>query len=164
MGVEVLGMGLFSTIIGLWIGGMALAGLADLKTALRIIFIVGVVNTLLVALLFVTGDYLSATIVGVASFFNFLQAGVGGFFEDNDTKTVGQVLSYVGIFVVVLGYYLTTLGLLYTGIYAILAGLILFAYTAACYGKAVKACGGVIVALSVIDTILSYGLAIGLIV
>jgi len=164
MSVEILGLGLFTATIGLWIGGMALAGLADLKTALRLIFVTGVVNTLLTAWLFVTGDYLSATIIGVAGVYNFLQAGLGGFFGDHDTKTVGQVLSYIGIFAIVLGYYLTTLDLLYTGIFTILAGIILQAYLVACYGKAQKTCGGVIVALSVINTIISYGLATGLIV
>lgn len=155
--VSVLGLGLFTVDVGLWIGGMALAGLANLKTALRQIFIVGVVNAILTAWLFIIGDYLSACIVGLAGCWNFLQAGLGGFTEGHDAKTVGQVLSFVGIFLIIMGAYLIyMLNLLLIGIYCIIAGIVLQLYLVACYGKAVKACGWGIILLMLIETAISF--------
>lgn len=156
--VSVLGLGLFTVDVGLWIGGMALIGAADLKTALRLIFLVGLVNAILTGWLFVIGDYLSATIIGLAGCWNFLQAGLAGFREDHDLKTVGQVLSFVGFWLVILGAYLMTLGAVWTGIYAIIAGIVLQFYLAACYGKAVKACGWAITILMLICTAISFGI------
>ena len=155
---SVLGLGLFTIDIGLWIGGMALIGAADLKTALRLIFLVGVVNAILTGWLLVIGDYLSATVVGLAGCWNFLQAGWGGIQGEHDTKTVGQVLSFVGFWLIILGAYLMSLGATWIGIYSIIAGIVLQFYLAACYGKAPKTCGWAIVILMLICTAISFGI------
>jgi ABC-type enterochelin transport system permease subunit len=162
--VSPLGLGLFVIDVGLWIGGLSLIGLADLKTACRQIFLVGIINAILTAWLLSMHDYLSACIIGFAGCYNFLQAGLIGFMEGTDAKTVGKVLSFVGIFVIIMGFYLVSLKAIWTGIYAIIAGIVLQFYLAATHGKATKTCGWIIVILMLIDTALSFPITWELIV
>lgn len=162
--VSFLGMGLFVTSISLWMGGLGLAGVANLKTACRQIFVAGIFTLILTAWLLVGGLYLPASIMGVVSW-ALLEAGLGGLAEGHDYKTVGQSLSIVGVFAIIMGAYLIyMLNLLWTGMYAIIAGIVLQLYLSACYGKAAKACGWGVVALMIIDTIISFGIAWGLLV
>ncbi|KXB06536.1 hypothetical protein AKJ52_02145 [candidate division MSBL1 archaeon SCGC-AAA382C18] len=157
-----MGAGLFTVTIGLWIVGMSFAGLADSKMALKIVFVVGIALGILFGWLLKLGDYFSATILGVAGIFNFLQAGLGGFYEDYDAKTSSQVLSYIGIFLAVSGTYaIWELSLNYIGVWLWLAGVILWLITLAVYEKAPKACAGGVIGISVINTILSYVIWLG---
>ncbi|OKY78419.1 MAG: hypothetical protein BTN85_0910 [Candidatus Methanohalarchaeum thermophilum] len=163
MEFSVLGAGLFTVTIGLWIAGMGLAGLADLETALKIVFLVGIVTGILFTWTLVLKDYFSATILGVAGIFNFMQAGISGFYENYDDKTASQVLSYIGIFLLVAGAVaFTELALTYVGAWLVLAGIILFLITSAVYGKAPKACSYGIIGISIINTVLSYMIWLGL--
>lgn len=142
---------------------MALAGLAKLKSALKIVFIVGIVAGILFGWLLKLGDYFSATILGVAGIFNFLQAGLGGFYDEYDAKTSSQVLSYVGVFLAVSGTYaIWELSLNYIGAWLWLAGVILWLITLAVYEKATKACAGGVIGISAINTVLSYVIWLGL--
>ncbi|KXB07596.1 hypothetical protein AKJ51_00890 [candidate division MSBL1 archaeon SCGC-AAA382A20] len=159
---SVLGPSLFTVTIGLWIVGMALAGLADLGSALKIVFVVGIALGIPFIWFLNMGDYYSATIVGVAGTFNFLQAGLGGFFEDYDAKTSSQVLTYVGIFLAVSGTVAIIRNIsVYVGAWLWLAGVILWLITLAVYEIASRACAGGVIIISVINTILSYIIWLG---
>lgn len=170
MALSILGAALFTVTIGLWMVGMALTNLADLKSTLKIVFLVGLVTGVIFVVLLVPPyqDFFGAAVVGVAGMFNFMQAGLGGFYDDYDAKSSSQVLSYVGLFLVISGIYaISELAgptiFNYIGAWLILAGIILFLITSAVYNIAPKSCAAGVIIISAVNTVLSYMIWLGFI-
>jgi hypothetical protein len=158
MGLEVYSWAVIAYAFGFFPIAYALLGKGDAGTAFKAGILPGIVTILNALILYNTGNYLGATILGIAGM-NFTLVGIAGFWTVQ-AKTLSLVILFVGIFLLIYGLYI--MGTFFANMALLSLGLAVFLYGIAClggslpaFGMGAKAGGGLIVLCSVINFILA---------
>lgn len=162
MSLEVAAWPVLAYVFGFLLVAAALLGKGDLSTALKSGMIVGIVTTIQAMIVWSAGGgYVTATVLGIAGM-AFILCGIAGFYKV-DTPTVGIILLFTGILLLILGAHVMILaGLVFNPLFVNGLAVLLFGF--ACFGSASQItdkiganAGGVIVLLiCIINTILAF--------
>lgn len=159
MALEIYSWAVLAYAFGFFPIAYALLGKGDAGTAFKAGILPGIVTILNAFLLYYTGDYLGATILGIAGM-TFTVVGIAGFYTVQ-AKTLSLVVLFNGVFLVIYGLYI--MGSLAAGNIALISlGLAVFLYGIACFGGGLpafgmgaKAGGGLIAICTAINFILA---------
>ncbi len=158
MGLEVYSWAVLAYAFGFFPIAYALLGKGDAGTAFKAGLLPGIVTVLNAFILYTMGDYLGATILGIAGM-TFVVVGIAGFYTVQ-AKTFSAVVLFNGIFLVIYGLYI--MGMNMANMALVSLGLVVFLYGLACFGgglpafgMSAKAGGGLIALCSVINFILA---------
>jgi len=159
MALEIYSWAVLAYAFGFFPIAYALLGKGDASTAFKAGLLPGIVTILNAFLLYGAGDYLGATILGIAGM-TFTVVGIAGFYT-LDGKTLSLVVLFNGVFLVIYGLYI--MGSVAAGNMALISlGLVVALYGVACFGgglpgfgMSAKAGGGLIALCTAINFILA---------
>ncbi|MGQ9718318.1 MAG: hypothetical protein ACUVWK_00450 [Nitrososphaerales archaeon] len=159
MALEIYSWAVLAYAFGFLPIAYALMGKGDAGTAFKTGLIPGIVTILNGFILYTMGDYLGATILGIAGM-TFTVLGIAGFWTV-ERKTLSLVVLFNGVFLVIYGLYI--MGSVAAGNIALISlGLAVFLYGIASFGGGLpgfgmnaKAGGGLIALCSAINFILA---------
>lgn len=138
MALEIYSWAVLAYAFGFFPIAYALLGKGDAGTAFKIGLLPGIATIVNAFILYYLGDYLGATILGIAGM-NFIMVGIAGFYTV-DAKTISLVVLFTGIFLIIYGLYI--MGSLAAGNIALISlGLVVFLYGVACFGGGLPAFG-----------------------
>ncbi len=135
MALEIYSWAVLAYAFGFFPIAYALLGKGDASTAFKAGLLPGIVTILNAFLIYSIGDYLGATILGIAGM-TFTMVGIGGFYTVN-AKTLSLVVLFNGVFLVIYGLYIMGVVAIVAGVMntaLVSLGLVVFLYGVACFG------------------------------
>lgn len=158
MALEIYSWAVLAYAFGFFPIAYALLGKGDAGTAFKAGLLPGIVTILNAFILYTIGDYLGATILGIAGM-TFVVVGIAGFYTVQ-AKTFSLVVLFNGVFLLIYGLYI--IGMNMANIALVSLGLVVFLYGIACFGGGLpafgisaKAGGGIIALCTAINFILA---------
>ncbi len=158
MALEIYSWAIIAYAFGFFPIAYALLGKGDAGTAFKVGILPGIVTILTAFILYYNGDYLGATILGIAGM-TFTAVGIAGFYTVQ-AKTLSLVVVFSGVFLIIYGLYImgtfsANMALLSLGLAVFLYGIACFGGGLPAFGMSAKAGGGLIVLCSAINFILA---------
>ncbi len=167
MALEIYSWAVLAYAFGFFPIAYALLGKGDAGTAFKAGLLPGIVTIINAFILYTIGQYLGATILGIAGM-TFVVVGIAGFYAVQ-AKTFSVVVLFNGVFLVIYGLYIigmnaANIALVSLGLAVFLYGLASFGGGLPAFGMSAKAGGGLITICSIINFILAILWQFGLLV